>query len=380
MLGAAAVWAACDAVEVHLGTVDAHRFISQIQYFGVVSAAPFFLEAALALGRLDAWLERPLVRVAIWAVPLVTLVMAWTSAWHSWLWTRIVLPEEGELFARFDYGWWFWILMAQHYVLLLTGTWVLLSARRRVSSPYRTPMLGVVVAVGVTWVGNAVYVFKLGPYPGLNWLTLSLGLSGALLAWLVVREGLLDLVPRAREALLETMTDAVLILDVEDRIIFRNQPALDLLRLAPDATDLPESVRLPDLRRASTPWLGEAALVDDGAGRRWLDLRVDRVPDRWGDAAGRIVIARDITSRKALEIERETLIGELRSVRSATAPQEPLLAVCAYCQRVRDEAGAWTGISEYLERRTRVTHGICADCYESLHQQDTSRSEDWPDA
>jgi PAS domain-containing protein len=376
MLMAAAVWAACDAIEVHLATVEGHRFISQIQYLGVVSAAPFFAEAALALGRLDAWLRRPLVRIAIWAVPIVSLLMAWTSAWHEMLWTRIVLPEGDALFARFEYGWWFWILMGQHYLLMLAGAGVLLSARRRVSSPFRTPMLGVVVAVGIAWVGNAVYVFKLGPYPGLNWLTLSLGLSGALLAWLVVREGLLDLVPRAREALLETMTDAVLVLDLDDRIIFHNQPALDLLRLAPGARELPASMRLPDIERASTPWLGEVALDDEGAGRRWLDVRVDRVPDRWGNAAGRLVVGRDITTRKALEGEREALIAELRSARGAAAQPAPLLTVCAYCQRVRDEAGAWTSVTAYLERRAPITHGICADCYQSLHEPQPASDEE----
>ena len=55
--------------------------------------------------------------------------------------------------------------------------------------------------IAISWIGNFLYIFKLGPWPGLNYLTMSLGLSGAVLAWAVVSEGLLDLLPRAREAL-----------------------------------------------------------------------------------------------------------------------------------------------------------------------------------
>jgi PAS domain-containing protein len=368
MLIAAAVWAVCDAIEVHLRTVDGRRLVSQVQYFGVVSAAPFFAEAALQLARADAWLERRSVRAAIWAIPLITLVMAWTSAWHPWLWTDIRLPSTADPFATYEYGWWFWVLTVQHYVLMLVGAVVLIAASRRVAHAYRTSMWGVLVAVSVAWLGNAVYVFKLGPLPGLNWLTLSLGLSGALLAWMVVNEGLLDLMPRAREALLHTMTDAVVILDAADRLIFANQPAINLLDLPDRANRLPPSVRLPDMQRSSSPWLSEIALDHVSGGTRWVDLRVDHIVDRWGDPAGRLVVARDVTPRKALESEREKLIVELKGARGTVRELEQLLPVCASCHKVRDESGGWSDLGQYLEKRAvAVSHGICPDCSERLY-------------
>jgi DNA-binding response OmpR family regulator len=41
-----------------------------------------------------------------------------------------------------------------------------------------------------------------------------------------------------------------------------------------------------------------------------------------------------------------------------------LLPICMYCRRVQDEAGRWTPVELYLERRgvSEVTHGMCADC------------------
>lgn len=202
MLLAAAIWAACDAIELHLPTVEGRRLISQIQYFGVVSCVPFFFHAAMALARLESRIT-PTVRVMIWGIPVISLVMAWTSRWHSWLWVSIEMPKNGSPFSTYVYGPWFWVLAAQHYGMTALNTAVLLWARRRVTHAFRAPMMAVVVVLVISWVGNILYIFKLGPWPGLNYLTISLGLSGAVLAWAVVREGLLDLLPRAREALLE---------------------------------------------------------------------------------------------------------------------------------------------------------------------------------
>lgn len=375
MLLAAAIWAACDGIEVHLSTMEGRRLISQIQYLGVVSCAPFFFHAAMELARLEAWLTPPAL-FAIWAVPIVSLVMAWTSAWHQLLWTSIVLPAPPAVLATYNYGWWFWILTAQHYALTALGTLALLSARRRVTRAFRAPMMAVVVAVLIAWTGNFMYVFKLGPWPGLNYLTMSLGLSGAVLAWAAVSEGLLDLLPRAREALIHTIADGVVILDRSDRVIYANTAAREHLGMSPGDTWLPATIDMPDRERASEPWLGELAVQGESR-RRWVDVRVDPVADRWGDVAGRLVVTRDITVRKLLEEERERLIGQLKAALNDVRTLEGLLPICASCKKVRDDKGYWSQIEVYLRTRAAVefTHGICPDCSERLYGEMKEQSE-----
>src|SRR5688500_9184708 len=91
MLAAAAFWAICDAIELHLPTAAGKQLISQIQYIGVITAAPFFFHAAWELAggrrRLPA-----LALAGVWAVPVLALVAAWTNHLHHWLWTAIVPP------------------------------------------------------------------------------------------------------------------------------------------------------------------------------------------------------------------------------------------------------------------------------------------------
>ncbi|MGE0040594.1 MAG: histidine kinase N-terminal 7TM domain-containing protein [Vicinamibacterales bacterium] len=367
MLFAASLWALCDVFEVNAPTAEGRLFVSQVQYLGVVSAAPFFLHTAIEISGMRRWLT-PVTYTAIWGIPLVSLVAAWTNPWHHWLWTGITMPEGTLPFAVYHYGWWFWVLTAQHYLVTAVGTALLVYTLRRIGHHFRVPIGAVVAAIVVAWVGNAAYVFKLGPWPGLNWLTLSLGVSGGLLTWAVVREGLLDLLPRAREALLDTITDGVVVLDRLHRIGFANPSARRLLNLERDAARLPPLLRLESRYEQSVPWFGEVS-VPSLAGTRWLDIRVDAVHDRWGELAGRLMLVRDVTVQKELERERERLIGELQEALTTVRQLEELMPICASCRKVRDDRGYWGQIEEYLASRTSMqfTHGICPDCMSKLY-------------
>jgi hypothetical protein len=41
-----------------------------------------------------------------------------------------------------------------------------------------------------------------------------------------------------------------------------------------------------------------------------------------------------------------------------------LLPVCAWCRKVRDDAGYWAQIEQYISARSKLefTHGICPEC------------------
>ena len=364
MLLAAAFWALCDAVELFVPGVAGKRLVSQFQYIGIIMVAPAFFHAAMELAGLATRLT-PRILALVWAVPLLSVAIAWTSQWHPLLWTNIQLPQ-GELpFSIYEYGWWFWVLTAQNYVLMIVATLVLLGAIRRVRRQFRTGMIAVLIAAILPWLGNAAYNAKLGPWPGLNWLTLSLGVSGSLLVWVVLREGLLDLLPRAREALVDKMTDAVLVLDLDGQILFANDTTQ---ALGIEAVGLARALGLKSLNDAPVQWRAEAQ-IDQGDTSRWFDVRIDPVRDRWGAISGRLLVARDVTLQKTLEDERERLIDELQHALRKVTHLEGLLPICASCRKVRDDGGYWAHVEEYFEQRAPVefTHAICPDCAPKLY-------------
>jgi hypothetical protein len=185
MLAAVALWGVCNAIEMHLQTADQRLRLTQVQYLGIVATAPSLFHAAMALSGLSHRLTRP-VLLGVRGVPVLSsLLVAWTNPLHQWMWTAIVMPAGPLPFATYEYGPWFWVLVVQNYVLLGAATVALFYAMRTVSRDFRAAMAMIFVVILLPWAGNIVYNLKLGPWPGLDWMGLSLGGSGVLMAWVV---------------------------------------------------------------------------------------------------------------------------------------------------------------------------------------------------
>jgi HAMP domain-containing protein len=76
------------------------------------------------------------------------------------------------------------------------------------------------------------------------------------------------------------------------------------------------------------------------------------------------VAARTQELVKTLEAN-EQLVAELRGALQNVKTLTGLLPICAWCGKVRTDAGYWNRIEDYICEHTsaRVTHGMCPDCY-----------------
>ncbi len=72
--------------------------------------------------------------------------------------------------------------------------------------------------------------------------------------------------------------------------------------------------------------------------------------------------------RKSALVERERLIAELRDALAALKKLSGLLPICASCKRIRDNAGAWNQLEEYIHQHSEAefSHGICPECARKL--------------
>jgi len=68
-------------------------------------------------------------------------------------------------------------------------------------------------------------------------------------------------------------------------------------------------------------------------------------------------------SADALATLRRTrqLTGQIQTL-------ESLLPICAWCKKVRNDAGYWYQIEKYItaNSKTKITHGICPECQEKM--------------
>lgn len=88
------------------------------------------------------------------------------------------------------------------------------------------------------------------------------------------------------------------------------------------------------------------------------------------------LLAKDLTSHQGNEesvytAEQERLLLELQAALARAGKQERPLRVCAWCKRVRDDAGGWKRCDDFIRERfeTTITHGLCPDCGKKVRSE-----------
>jgi PAS domain-containing protein len=294
-MAAIAMWSLGYTLELASTELPVKVFWAKMQYLGIVSVPTAWLAFALQYTNREGWLSRR--NLALLAIePLVTLLLAWTNEHHGLIWSAVRLNSSGS-FSVLDssYGAGFWGHTAYSYLVLLFGTLLIALAFVRSLPMYRGQTSTLLLGALVPWVGNAVYLSSLSPFPHLDLTPLAFTLAGALLAWGLFRYRLLDIVPVARDIIIESMSDGVIVLDAQGRIVDLN-PAAERIVGRPAAqaigqptaqvfSDQPDLVeRYKDVRQAHVE-----ILVGEEARQRCYDLRISPLYERRGAFIGRLL-------------------------------------------------------------------------------------------
>lgn len=117
---------------------------------------------------------------------------------------------------------------------------------------------------------------------------------------------------------------------------------------------------------AGGTWRGEFHNRRKDGSLYWESASISPLRDGEGHITHFVAVKEDITERKHLEAQRETLIASLQEALSSVKTLRTLLPICAHCKKIRDEAGYWSQVESYLSAHSDLTfsHGLCPDCAE----------------
>ncbi len=303
-MAAVAVWTLGYGLETVAAGLPAKLFWIKLENLGIVALHPLWLLFALRYAGRDAWVTRRLV-AALAVIPALTLAMLWTGVGSHlhYAWARPFSAAGGPLVV--GRGPWYFVHLASAYAWMLAGTLVLLLALRRRPGLRAGQARLLVAGVALPLAVNLYYLLStLGPAWALpiDLTPLAFGTLGLFFGVGAFRLRLFDVVPLARDVVLEGLADAVLVLDRDERLADLNRAAAELLgRPAREVVGLAAA-------EALSAWPALAASVARAeAGVEEIDLpdpparrlAVQRTPlhDRRGRPAGRAVTLRDVSER-----------------------------------------------------------------------------------
>jgi PAS domain S-box-containing protein len=272
--------------------------------------------------------------------PVLFIALTWTNDWlHHWVWRSVnmngAFPE-----LEFERGEFFWIHTGYSYLLILIATFFFIRMLWRDPKlpRWQVGLLG--LSALFPMLVNVIHVLQLTPFYPLDVTPFALATTGTASAWYAFRFEIWDFLPAARNAVIESMNDGVIVLDLNQVVVDINPAALQLLGIArATALNRPISQVLPDWEalqathgNSAASW--ELALPNN----RYVDLVYSRLFDRGNRTTGALLTLRNVTQRRLAEQEltqERTLLAQ--RVHEQTADLRKANAELARVAKMKDE-------------------------------------------
>lgn len=356
MVAATAVWSVCYFFEYSSTDLKVRLFWSKLSYFGIIFTTLFFY----LFSRRFVFREKPFpaqLKNFLILLSFVPITGVLTNDYHHLHWASAQIDPKNST-TIYVYGPLFWVTFVYTYSFIILGMTNLMKLIHEGPKKILSSVWLILAASVIPVTGNFMYVFKVNPVPGFDWTPVCFLATGLMLAYVNIRYNTFDLVPLAREKLIDIWEDGVLVADRQQRIADFNQALLritgktrkevagkDLFRVFSERKALLESMVL-----ANKP-IQEETENFSGPEKKYIEVRSTPLTDRNNISWGNLLIFRDITIRRNNEAaiirandhlkkeiaEKEKLIGDLNAFAHTVAHD------------LRDLIGSIVSLSDLIE-------------------------------
>ncbi|MEJ2659554.1 MAG: histidine kinase N-terminal 7TM domain-containing protein [Desulfobacteraceae bacterium] len=225
LMAAVSLWALTALCEVWLQDPQTKIFSYKIKFLFIVMVPASWLAFSLyhsnRIHRLDKkWLG------ALTAMPLLTLVIVGTNGYHHWMFGEFSLVKVGRhLLVKPSFGPFFWVHATYSYLVLLAGFVLLTKHLIDSPAPRRRQVVSLMIGGIAPWISNIFYIFTIGDRANFDYTPVAFTISGIAFMWGILRYKLLDIVPIARDLVIQNMYDGVIVVDNDEIIIDINHTA-----------------------------------------------------------------------------------------------------------------------------------------------------------
>ncbi|MCI2237836.1 diguanylate cyclase [Kineococcus sp. TRM81007] len=207
----------------------------------------------------------------------------------------------------------FWAHALYSYAVVATGVAVLARRRRYATGLLRRQLGTVLLAMALPASVNVVTTTLPAEVLNVDTTPAVFAVTGLLFAFSVLRQDLLHLLPVARGLVVDTLGDAVLVVDGQGRVVDLNPAATALLQ----HLGQPPAAVGEALEAVAGRALADAVGAGEGEdvvqlGAVGLDVRVRRIHDPRGRVLGRVAVLRDVTAQRAQQRALEEANAQLR--------------------------------------------------------------------
>jgi len=281
---------------------------AKVDAVGYNSALALTFLFVLYFGGLEKWADNKWFRLVLFLIPDSNLTLICTNELHGWVWSafrpvgnNIVVFEHGPSFV--------WIAFTG-YLLVLSNVVILWRIARSESEISRRQGRLLLAATIFPIIANLVYLYGIKGEEGVDWSSITFSVTGLIFLWTLFGARLFDLVPIARDKLLSSLSDGMLVIDAQYRIIDVNKAAANMLESSSE-TLTGKILRdvMPDFLSLSGRMSEQEIIVELKANdleNQYFEIHISPLLNKNNLLVGHLMMFHNITRRKKLdEAERE---------------------------------------------------------------------------
>ncbi|MEI6168232.1 MAG: histidine kinase N-terminal 7TM domain-containing protein [bacterium] len=308
MLVCSMIWAITYYLELILPARDVKVALRLGRFLFLAWVPMLWLLMTCGLFNLGAWIP-----LAFWrtfaALNMVTMLMAVTAPFHHLFLFDMQIQAIGSVgILNFSQGPWYCFYLLYNQLLALFAFGLLLVAWPRSRGVRRQNLTLLILGLFVPLLISIGYSFGKTPVANINLAPFSLAFSISILAWVVLRNRALDIVPLARGILLDHLPDLVLVTDARGWIVDMNQACEHAVGRTLSVCAKQPADTLPVPWRESLDETSGMLKADIRGQPHWYEVnRLDITADGGNERVGRLHVWRDMTLRHQAELDRMEL-------------------------------------------------------------------------
>ncbi|TDO23065.1 sensor histidine kinase [Pedobacter duraquae] len=217
------IWSVAYGFELASSTLDQMKFFTNIEYLGIATLPINWFFFCVELSGQSKWIKSNRNIALFLIVPVITILLEWTNKYHHLHYKALHLSLESDFpMVAIEPGISYRIFTAYFYILLAIGGYLLLVKFRKADAIYKKQNYSILIAALIPWIANISYLLGFRPLGNLD-VTPFAFITTILLIFLgIYRFKLFDILPVAREKVLELMQDGFMVLDKHNRVIDYN--------------------------------------------------------------------------------------------------------------------------------------------------------------
>lgn len=306
------IWVFGNIFEITGVELETKYFWGVFKYIGVAFTPYGWLIFSITYSdRAKILTRRFLILTAV--IPTITVLLALTTKWNRLIWSEYHLDQQGDYFSiGVSYGFWFWVHFAYSYLLLLSGAVLLIRVLWRRQGMYRWQVVAMLIAVLAPWIGNILYFTGNSPFPFLDFTPFTFMITVTAVAWAIFGFRLVDITPIARDHVVDSMREGMIVLDERGNILDINSAAARMIKV-PIGNVIGQTAevvfrpwshvveRFRDVMEAK-----DQITVREGEEERSYEVRLSPLKSAEGQFMGRVIMLRAM-DEEALQQERDLL-------------------------------------------------------------------------